>query len=200
MGLDPKSKAQFNLERASVLLLDENPMGMKILVQILTGFGARTLSRCGSVEKAEQAIGHGQYDLIIVDSLGAAGAGYDFVRWLRSSGIQPNCFAPVLITAGHTPASAVSQARDCGAHFILAKPMTPKLVLERIIWISKEGRRFVECDSYVGPDRRFKTEGPPRGVLGRRHEDAAPAQSDPSTPPIEQDSVNSMNNTRRVQI
>jgi len=40
MGINPDSKAKFNLQHATVLLLDENPLSMNILVQILTGFGA----------------------------------------------------------------------------------------------------------------------------------------------------------------
>ena len=73
MGLSPESRARFNLERASVLLLEESPMGMSILVQILTGFGARTLHRCETVDEAKDAIAKVEVDLIICDTLGAGG-------------------------------------------------------------------------------------------------------------------------------
>ena len=171
MGLSPESRARFNLERASVLVLDESPMGMSILVQILTGFGVKTLHRCEKVEEAKETIAKVEVDLIVCDSMGAGGEGYDFVSWLRTSKIEPNCYAPVLLTSGHTPSHAVQKARDCGAHFIMAKPLTPIAVLERIIWIAREGRRFVECDTYVGPDRRVRNFGPPLGVAGRRKDD-----------------------------
>ena len=108
MGLNPESRARFNLNRASVLLLEETPLGMSILVQILTGFGAKTLHRCENVAEAEATVQKVEVDLLIVDSLGPTGAGYDFVSWLRRSGIQPNCYAPVLLTAGHTPNAAVN--------------------------------------------------------------------------------------------
>jgi len=200
MGLNPESRARFNLGRASVLLLEENQLGMSILVQILTGFGAKTLHRCETVNEAEQAVQKVEIDLLIVDALGPEGAGYDFVRWLRHSGIQPNCYAPVLLTAGHTPTAAVSKARDCGAHFIIAKPLTPISVLERILWISKEGRRFVECDSYVGPDRRFKNDGVPAGMAGRRRDDLPVEVGEATMPNMDQDVIDSMMKTRRVQI
>ncbi len=200
MGLSPESRARFNLERASVLILEENPLGMSILTQILTGFGARAIRRCETVEQAEQAVQSTQLDLLIVDSLGPSGAGYDFVRWLRRSGIQPNCYSPVLLTAGHTPSGAVTLARDCGAHFIMAKPLTPISVLERVLWISKEGRRFVECDSYVGPDRRFRNDGVPTGMTGRRRDDLSPEVGEATMPDTEQDVSGDMVKTRRVQI
>jgi hypothetical protein len=44
-------------------------------------------------------------------------------------------------------------------------------VLERIIWSSKEGRKFLFSDTYVGPDRRFRNVGPAKGEKGRRRED-----------------------------
>jgi hypothetical protein len=56
----------------------------------------------------------------------------------------------------------------------MAKPLTPKAVLDRIIWVARAGRRFVESDKFVGPDRRFKDAGVPEGVgAGRRREDSA---------------------------
>lgn len=200
MGLNPESRARFNLNRASVLLLEETPLGMSILVQILTGFGAKTLHRCENVAEAEATVQKVEVDLLIVDALGATGAGYDFVAWLRRSGIQPNCYAPVLLTAGHTPNAAVNKARDCGAHFIIAKPLTPISVLERILWISKEGRRFVECDNYVGPDRRFKNEGVPVGMKGRRRDDLPPEVGEAQSPNMEQEMIDGLMKTRRVQI
>ncbi|MCA3721102.1 response regulator, partial [Phenylobacterium sp.] len=146
---------------------------MSVLVQILNGFGARKLHRCDSVEKAEKVVREVDLDLLIVDAMGRSGVGYDFVHWLRRSGIRPNCYAPVVLTAAHTPAAAVAKARDCGAHIVMAKPLTPRAMLDRIIWVARAGRRFVECDRFVGPDRRFKDSGLPESmVVGRRREDS----------------------------
>jgi DNA-binding response OmpR family regulator len=198
MGLNPESRARFNLERASILILEPAQMGMGILVQILTGFGAKTLHRCESVTEAEEAIRRVEIDLAIVDTVG--GPGYDFVAWLRRSGIEPNCYAPVLMTSGHTPSSDVNRARDCGAHFVMAKPLTPIAVLERIIWIAREGRKFVECDTYVGPDRRFKNEGVPPGVVGRRRDDLQGDIGDAQSPNMDQDVIDALVKTRRVEL
>jgi DNA-binding response OmpR family regulator len=171
MGLDPNSRARFNLKDASVLLLDETQLGMTILVQIVTGLGAKNLHRCSDIESARTAVENNQIDLAIVDSLAATGEGYDFVEWLRRDAGEPNCYTPVLMTTSHTPRSQISRARDCGANIIIKKPFPPITVLERIIWSSKEGRKFLFSDTYVGPDRRFRNVGPPKGEKGRRRED-----------------------------
>jgi len=181
MALDPASRTRFNLERAAILLLDETSVGMSILVQIVTGLGAKQLYRCTTVEQAQEAAVSYQLDLAIVDSLSPSGGGYEFVKWLRQHAKEPNCFTPVLVTTAHTPASDVNKARDCGGHIMVKKPIAPQVMLERIIWVSKEGRPFLYSDEYVGPDRRFRDDGPP-GEVGRRREDKAAAEAAANDP------------------
>ncbi|HVI31843.1 response regulator [Phenylobacterium sp.] len=170
MALDPASRSRYNLEDASVLLLDDTTMGMAILVQIVTGLGAKKLYRCTTVEMAQQVALKHEIDLAIVDGMAPSGMGYDFVKWMRTSCQEPNCYTPVIITTAHTPATDVVRARDCGGHIIVKKPFAPIVMLERIIWVAKEGRPFLFSGDYVGPDRRFRDEGPPGGA-GRRRED-----------------------------
>ena len=155
-----------------MLLLDETPLGMSILVQIITGLGAKHLHRCMNVEDAKDVALHHSFDLAIVDGLAPEGQGYDFVAWLRREGRDPNCHAPVMVTTAHTPSRDVARARDCGGHIIIKKPIAPIVLLERILWVSKGGRSFLYTDNYVGPDRRFHDQGPPTSG-GRRREDKA---------------------------
>jgi DNA-binding response OmpR family regulator len=180
MGLSQQSRARFNLSKAAILLFDPTPMGMSILVQIVTGLGAKQLYRCTTLEEAREAVSNFEMHLMIIDSLSQTGEGYDFVRWLRREGSEPNVHAPVLLTAAHTRVSDVNKARDCGSHFIVAKPIAPIVMLERIIWVSKEGRGFLLADEYVGPDRRFHDVGPPPSRIGLRRGDPVPGAPDPT--------------------
>lgn len=173
MALDPASRVRVNLEQASVLLLDSNDVSMSVLVQIITGLGARRLHRCAGVDQAQEAANAQSIDLAIIDGL-PDGRGYEFVNWLRREAMDPNCYAPVMITTGHTPTRDVARARDCGGHIIVRKPISPIVLLERILWVSKGGRAFLYSDGYVGPDRRFRGQGPPASG-GRRREDQVAA-------------------------
>jgi len=170
MALDPASRTRFNLDKASVLLLDDTPIGMSILVQVVSGLGAKKIHRCTSVEMAQETAANHELDLAIVDAMAPSGQGYDFVRWLRQHAQEPNCYVPVILTTAHTPAGDVARARDCGGHIIVKKPIAPIVLLERIVWVAREGRPFLFSDTYIGPDRRFRDDGPPDGV-GRRRED-----------------------------
>jgi len=198
MGLDANSRARFNLERAVVLLLDGTPLGMEILVQVITGFGAKVIHRAFNPEEARDIVHRYELDLVVTDAL-AGGEGYEFVSWLRRSAIEPNCFAPILLTAGHTPAGAVAKSRDCGADFIMKKPLTPQLVLERVVWIAREGRRFVDCDAYAGPDRRVQKKGVPFGK-GRRREDLSGKVGDSSGPDMDQSLIDTLVTTQKVRL
>jgi CheY-like chemotaxis protein len=171
MAIDPASRARFNLSKTSVLLLDPSPMGLAILSQILAGLGARMVHRCALVEEAKAVVTQHQIDLMIVDTIAESGEGYGFVRWLRKGVPEPNRHTPVLLTAAHTRMSDVASARDCGSHFIVTKPLAPIVVLERIIWIAKEGRAFLLSDNYVGPDRRFAKLEADDEHPRRRHDD-----------------------------
>jgi CheY-like chemotaxis protein len=197
--LDPNSRARFNLRKASVLLLDATPVGMDILVQIVTGMGAKTLWRCTNMAEAQAAVNKVDIDLMIVDSISPTGEGYDFVHWLRRDAPEPNRYCPVLLTSGHTPMSEVNRARDCGAHFVIKRPLTPMAVIERIIWISREGRNFIACDAYVGPERRFKNLGPPVGD-GRRSTDLPEEVGEAIMPNMSQDDIDTRLRPTKVML
>jgi DNA-binding response OmpR family regulator len=160
------------------MVFDPTPLGLAILTQILSGFGARKIHRCSTIDEAKQVVADFEVDLMIIDAMAESGEGYDFVRWLRASVPEPNRHTPVLLTTAHTKASDVASARDCGSHFIVAKPLAPIVVLERIIWIAKEGRAFVLSDEYVGPDRRFAKNDPKGDHPRRRREDQMELQAE----------------------
>jgi DNA-binding response OmpR family regulator len=171
---------------------------MDLYVQILSGFGAKNIHRCMNRTEADEALSKHQIDLIVVDAKLPDSDGYDFVQKLRrKKGGSNLSLIPVLMIAGHTPPSKVALARDCGAHFVVRKPVRPDLLLERILWIAQESRPFVECDAYIGPERRFQYLGPPDGV-GRRRDDLSAEVGDATTPDMDQQEVDQMFRARKV--
>jgi DNA-binding response OmpR family regulator len=183
---DPK--AWINLEKARVLLLDDHNEGGAILGQIVMGFGVKRFMRSASVEEAKEVVSNNELHLLLVNANLRESPAFEFIDWLRRSNLQPNSFTPVVLITGHTQRTQVEKARDCGANIVLAKPVSPQSMLERIIWIAREKRPFVNCDTYMGPDRRFHDTGPPAGMSGRRHNDPpeGAAEADASEPPLEQ--------------
>lgn len=200
MSLDAASRAHFNLKNAVILLVENETLGMDILVQILIGFGGKNLLKAATIDEAKALVAKNQIDLLIVDAVLGEEDGYDFADWLRREAAAPNRFAPLLMISAHTQHSRVLRSRDVGAHFVIAKPLTPVVLLERIIWVAREQRPFVECPGYAGPDRRFKFEGPPDGTVGRRRDDLAPEVGMASQPNMSQEEIDALMAPRKVSI
>lgn len=184
-------KARINLEKARVLLLDREEPGADILTQVFFGFGVRQPVRRATADEAMAQMEAEIFELVVVDGDLPDGMAYDFITRLRASALEPNRYAPVLILSGHTPDSLVHRARDCGANFVVAKPLRPMVLLERIFWVCMDNRTFIELDGYIGPDRRFQFLGPPVGTPGRRKGDQEELGK-ASTPNLSQDEINSL--------
>ena len=193
---------KMNLKQAKLMLVEPNNQSMAILSQVLAGFGASIFHRCESFEAAKTMVERTEVDLIIAEGQTGDGApeGYDFVHWLRRTGVEPNAFAPVIITSAHTTLANVTRARDCGAHFIVAKPLVPAVLFERILWVAKVNRAFVSSAAYVGPDRRFKNVGPPADTDGRRITDLKGEVGTASEPNMSQGDIDSLMQPTRVAL
>lgn len=162
-----------NLSRANVVVIDDNAYSQRLMVQMLMGFGVRSHVEFDDVDSAKIHLQSFPIDLIIVDCDMPETDGYDFVRWLRRSKLEANAYVPVIMMAGHTKISKVKKARDCGANFIIARPLAPAVLLDRIVWIARDPRPYLETSDYIGPDRRFREGEPPAGVEERRADVAA---------------------------
>lgn len=145
-----------NLTGAVTMVVDDSHFGLEITSSALLGFGIKTRYACHSAAEAMEILKDHPVDLLVVDSEMPDLDGYGLVRWLRRSGLDPNAFVPVIMTAAHVRRSKVIEARDCGANFIVTKPFSATSLLERIVWVARDSRPFLEVGDYFGPDRRFR--------------------------------------------
>lgn len=192
MPMDLASRTKFNLKGASVLVVETLGLSTDILVQILVGFGAKDLQRADSIAAAQGLIAKTPFDLAVVGSPIGEQDGHELVEWIRKAGPDANKYLPIVMVAAHTARTKVERARDCGAHFVIAKPLKPIVLLERILWIVREQRRFVAADFYTGPDRRFKFDGPPDGSSGRRRDDLSANLGEAVAPNMSQDQIDAL--------
>ncbi|MFW2342237.1 response regulator [Brevundimonas sp.] len=191
--------ARLDLRSAQVLCADESSQGLDILSQILMGFGVQHIVRAQSADEVRHILSSQTLDLMLLDA-GLGGNGHEIVRWLRTSQLEPNRYIPVLVLAGYTPKSQIEQARDCGSSFVVTKPISAKVLLERIFWLGRAKRLFVEAPNYSGPDRRFKNDGVPGGVQGRRKGDLSAHVGEAQAPNMSQDQIDSLIKPQKVAL
>ena len=92
------------------------------------------------------------------------------MRGLRTDVTAPYRKIPILFMTTDARISTIKNARDAGANMVITKPLSPKSLYSRLVWVTFDPRGFVETPTYYGPDRRFKIEGFPDGQ-GRRKGD-----------------------------
>lgn len=192
--------ARINLQHSSVLLVDDNPKSLDMLSSIFHGFGIKEQIKCESAVAAVELLRRRMVDLILVDCSMPEMDGYDLTRWLRREAPPPVRYTPVIMLTGHAAQSSVQKSRDCGASFVVAKPLTPAVLLKRILWLGGDERPFVESAGYVGPDRRVRNYGPPVGQAGRREGDLSGHVGAASEPNLDQADIDMLLKPQRVSL
>jgi len=161
LGEALRDSAVVNLSGAVTMVIDDSAFALELASQALVGFGIRTRHACRGAAEAMEILQEQNIDLLVVDCEMPGINGFELVRWLRRSGLEPNAFVPVIMTAAHIRRTRVAEARDCGANFLITKPFSATTLLERIVWVARDGRPFLEIGDYFGPDRRFRKAPPP---------------------------------------
>ena len=200
MSRIPRPSDRVNLEHISVLLIDDNLQALDILSSVVQGFGVKEQIRSSSAVEATDVIRKRLVDLILVDCAMPEMDGYDFIRWLRREAPTQARQTPVILLTGHAAASKVHKSRDCGASFVVTKPLTPAVLLQRIVWLSTDEREFIQSETYVGPDRRVRNMGPPLNVAGRRKGDLSTHVGEAVEANMDQSDIDSLFKPRRVAL
>ena len=168
MGLPTK---RLGLRDVQPLLVDDNPQSADLIGGILMGFGISHATKCPSAAAARKLLARTAFDVVLINCEMVEEDGFTLVRDIRADPQAPNGCVPVIMLSASTPESTVLMARDAGANFTIAKPVSPLVLLERLLWIAQSNRAFVNETSYRGPDRRFHTVPRPKGEEERRAED-----------------------------
>ena len=182
LGETLRESASVNLSGAVTMVVDDSAFALELTGQALMAFGVRARHACLSAAEAKDILKEQTFDLLLVDCEMPGMDGFELVRWLRRSGLEPNAFIPVIMTAAHIRRPRVAEARDCGASFIITKPFSATTLLERIVWVGRDNRPFLEVGDYFGPDRRFRKAPVPgeerRADLIRKREQEAAAAAE----------------------
>ena len=181
----------------TVVLVEANDLEADILAQVLGGFKVRGITRLRGATEAEEHLARNTADLLVVGAARAKDGDvdeFDLIRLIRRNKAGGARTAPIILLAGHTSQGNVMRARDCGASFVVAKPITPQVLYERVMWLAKDARPFVSGDTYTGPDRRFQKLGPPAGTEGRRKDDLSLKVGEAKMPNMSQSEIDAMLN------
>jgi DNA-binding response OmpR family regulator len=200
MGAAQDLSSRINLKRTSVLVLDSNPQSLDLIKRILNGFGVRAVHACQHIRDAQRIFYDEPLELVIIDPLFGDDSGFDFIKFMRGEENSQNRCIAVIAALGHQTLGNVRRARDCGASVVVAKPLSPEILVQRIHWVARESRPFIVAPGYVGPDRRFKNSGPPPGTNGRRADDLSLDVPVAAGPDLNQSEIDGMFKPMKVAL
>jgi two-component system, chemotaxis family, chemotaxis protein CheY len=191
------ANSNINFRDLVILIADPSPYLCMLVHGILRGFGAnKVIEVRHSFAVLETLIGQ-KVDILLCDSRLPPHGGLSLTRAIRRNTENENRTMPILIMSSDTREATVRSARDVGANMVVAKPMSPASLYDRLAWVAFNPRQFVDSESYFGPDRRFKIEGYPGGV-GRRKGDKVVEVAEEVGPALAQDDIDSLFSAART--
>ncbi len=153
----------YRFDRLKVLVVDDNPHMRKLVVAILQAFGVIQIFEAADGTRAWTTLREANPDVIILDWMMEGMTGIELVKMLRTSPQTPNPFVPIIMLTGYTQVDHVRQARDAGVNEFLAKPVSVKAIMSRLVSVIENPRPFVRTKAYFGPCRRRRGKEEYRG-------------------------------------
>ncbi|MGE0742779.1 MAG: response regulator [Hyphomonadaceae bacterium] len=143
-----------SLSDIHVLVVDDNQQ-MRFLVRCLLRAGSIVqVTEAETAAAALDVMRATPIDLVVLDWKMAPIDGLAFTRMVRTAHDSPNPYAPILMLTAHTEASRVAAARDAGVSGFVKKPISARLLFERISSALTDPRPFIRAGEFFGPDRR----------------------------------------------
>jgi two-component system, chemotaxis family, chemotaxis protein CheY len=137
-----------------VLIVDDNRQ-MRVLMRcLLRAAGVYRVAEAEGAVDAFDLLNRFPIDLVMVDWLMKPVDGVAFARMIRLAADSPNPYVPILMMTAHTEKWRVAAARDAGVNGFLKKPISARVLFDRMSAALLDTREFVRTADYFGPDRR----------------------------------------------
>lgn len=185
------SAPSMNLRDLVILIAEPSSYISMLIHGMLRGFGSNKVLEVRNSNSVLHALTAQKIDILICDMRLPPQGGLSLTRAIRSNKDNEHRTIPILIMAADSRESTIKAARDVGANMVIAKPISPAGLYDRLNWIAFNQRKFVDTETYFGPDRRFKIEGYPNGI-GRRKGDKAVEVAAESGPVLAQNDIDSL--------
>lgn len=159
------------LAKVHIMVVDDSLHVRRLLGAMLRAMDCQTIYEAKSSAKAIGILEKEPVDIALIDWMlddPSGGTGLDLVRRIRASPLENVTFMPIIMITGHTERENIMEARDAGVNEFLAKPFTAKTLFTRINALVDLPRPFVRTQSFFGPDRRRRLEGPMADLGERR--------------------------------
>ncbi len=142
-----------------IMVVDDSKPMQGIYRSIFSGMGIKRYRIYSGAERAMNAMLSEPPNVLVTDWRMEPTSGAKFIRTLRLKQMDPLCFLPIVVISAYATRSVVEQAYRIGANSFLLKPLSPEIMLKRLIWLTEDSRQFtLDSDRYVidGVEERLR--------------------------------------------
>jgi len=137
-----------------ILIVDDDRYVAKIMRSILEAFEVGQVHLAVTYDDAVKILNNRRFDCIFVDNMTCEKNGLELARYIRHSEDEELRVIPIILSTTFTGFKSIISARDAGVTEILAKPVSPDQIIEKMANAIFKQRDFIDNDVYSGPDRR----------------------------------------------
>jgi len=155
-----KGVKRYDLSNIEVLIVEKQPPMRTILRQVLREFGVKKTFDASTPEDGFDVFSEKSPDLVLID-WAPDFDGLSLLRKIRTDEDSTFPQVPVIMVTAYNETSHIYEALDAGMTEYLTKPVSAKLLYQRIVSVIENKRRFIRAGEFIGPDRRRR-----KGVFG----------------------------------
>jgi len=158
---DDSKKKKVKEKPDSVLVIEPNREMQRLIRTMLLAYDIREVRTFFDSEKAANSMVSDPPDMVLLDWEVAPFNGEGFLKLFRNKKMYPVCLIPIIVMLSEAKKNWVECAMKLGAHAIIAKPMAPNALFERMKWaLSGERELILDGNSYIitGVDERLAIE------------------------------------------
>ncbi|MAA98410.1 MAG: hypothetical protein CMN87_16940 [Stappia sp.] len=137
-----------------IAVVDDSKPMQTILRSTLLSFRVRRVRTYDTAETALEMMRLDPPNMILTDWRMKPMSGIGLLRAVRQRRNAPLCFLPVIFVTAHGTRTLVDRVLREGAQHVLAKPIAPSALYDRILWTLHDSRPLVLTD-----DGRYVIEG-----------------------------------------
>jgi two-component system chemotaxis response regulator CheY len=142
------------LQSINVLVIDDNQYMRKVTRNLLVNIGAKNIHEATDGISGLENIRALSPDVVLVEWEMPFLNGAELLRIVRSPGVFPVPDVPIIMLSRHCERWRVMEAVRLGVNEYLKKPVSGKILLDRMVSILLKPRPMVQLGDYYGPEPR----------------------------------------------
>jgi CheY-like chemotaxis protein len=145
---------EFRIQQLRVLVVEDNAFMRKMVRSLLLNIGVKKVYEAADGIAGLEQIRAVSPDVIVLDWEMPLLDGPELVRIVRSPGVFPTPDIPIIMLTAHGDRSRIVEAVRIGVNEFLCKPVSAKMLADRLTSIFAKPRVNVQLGDYYGPEPR----------------------------------------------